>query len=34
VLVGGTLRAYLAWQADKGILRPSFEDGRMLWRVS
>ncbi len=34
VLVGGTLRAYLAWLADKGILRPSFEEGRMLWRVS
>ncbi len=34
VLVGGTLRAYLAWLADRGILRPSFEEGRMLWRVS
>ncbi len=34
VLLGGTLRAYLAWLADRGILRPSFEEGRMLWRVS
>jgi glyoxylase-like metal-dependent hydrolase (beta-lactamase superfamily II) len=34
VLVGGTLRAYLAWLADRGTLRPSFENGRMLWRVS
>jgi hypothetical protein len=33
VLVGGTLRAYLAWLADKGTLRPSFESGRMLWRA-
>jgi glyoxylase-like metal-dependent hydrolase (beta-lactamase superfamily II) len=32
VLVGGTLRAYLSWLADRGTLRPSFEDGRMLWR--
>ena len=34
VLVGGTLRAYLAWLADRGTLRPWFENGRMLWRVS
>jgi len=34
VLVGGTLRAYLAWLADRGTVRPSFESGRMLWRVS
>jgi glyoxylase-like metal-dependent hydrolase (beta-lactamase superfamily II) len=33
VLVGGTLRAYLAWLADRGTLRPGFENGRMLWRV-
>jgi glyoxylase-like metal-dependent hydrolase (beta-lactamase superfamily II) len=33
VLVGGTLRAYLAWLADQGTLRPSFENGRMLWRA-
>jgi glyoxylase-like metal-dependent hydrolase (beta-lactamase superfamily II) len=31
VLVGGTLRAYLAWLSDRGVLRPSFEKGRMLW---
>jgi len=34
VLVGGTLRAYLAWLADRGSLRPGFENGRMLWRAS
>jgi hypothetical protein len=34
VLVGGTLRAYLAWLADRGTLRPAFESGRMLWRAS
>jgi glyoxylase-like metal-dependent hydrolase (beta-lactamase superfamily II) len=34
VLVGGTLRAYLAWLADRGTVRPSFESGRMIWRVS
>jgi glyoxylase-like metal-dependent hydrolase (beta-lactamase superfamily II) len=34
VLVGGTLRAYLAWLCDRGTLRPSFENGRMLWGVS
>jgi glyoxylase-like metal-dependent hydrolase (beta-lactamase superfamily II) len=33
VLVGGTLRAYLAWLADQGTLRPSFQNGRMLWRA-
>jgi hypothetical protein len=33
VLVGGTLRAYLAWLCDQGTLRPSFENGRMLWRA-
>jgi len=31
VLVGGTLRAYLTWLCDRGVLRPSFEGGRMLW---
>ncbi len=34
VLVGGTLRAYLAWLADRGRLRPRFEGGRMFWEVS
>jgi len=34
VLVGGTLRAYLTWLADRGALAPSFENGRMLWRTS
>jgi glyoxylase-like metal-dependent hydrolase (beta-lactamase superfamily II) len=31
VLVGGTLRAYLAWLAGTGALEPHFEPGRMLW---
>jgi glyoxylase-like metal-dependent hydrolase (beta-lactamase superfamily II) len=31
VLVGGTLRAYLPSLCDRGVLRPSFERGRMLW---
>jgi glyoxylase-like metal-dependent hydrolase (beta-lactamase superfamily II) len=34
VLVGGTLRAYLAWLCDRGVLRPSFDSGRMLWRAN
>jgi glyoxylase-like metal-dependent hydrolase (beta-lactamase superfamily II) len=34
VLVGGTLRAYLTWLCDRGILHPSFEGGRMLWSAS
>jgi glyoxylase-like metal-dependent hydrolase (beta-lactamase superfamily II) len=34
VLVGGTLRAYLAWLADRGTLAPGFEGGRMLWQAS
>jgi len=34
VLVGGTLRAYLAWLADRGELRPSFQDGRLLWAAA
>jgi len=33
VLVGGTLRAYLTWLCDRGVLSPSFEGGRMLWRA-
>jgi len=31
VLVGGTLRAFLAWHRDRGALKPSFDGGRMLW---
>jgi len=31
VLVGGTLRAYLTWLRDRGVLSPSFDGGRMLW---
>jgi glyoxylase-like metal-dependent hydrolase (beta-lactamase superfamily II) len=34
VLVGGTLRAYLAWHCDRGTLRPSFAQGRMLWSAA
>ena len=31
VLVGSTLRSYLAWLRDAGRLRPVFEDGMLLW---
>jgi len=31
VLVGGTLRAFLSWHCDRGSLRPTFAQGRMLW---
>ena len=31
VLVGSTLRSYLAWLRDTGRLRPVFEDGMLLW---
>ncbi len=31
VLVGSTVRSYLAWLRDTGVLAPRFEDGRMLW---
>ncbi len=31
VLVGGTLRAFLSWLSDRGAVRSSFGDGRMVW---
>lgn len=31
VLVGGTLKACLAYLGDRGRIRPAFEGGRMLW---
>ncbi len=34
VLVGSTVRSYLAWLKDTGRLDVSFEDSRMLWRVA
>ena len=34
VLVGGTLRAFLSWLSDKGTLRSTFQDGRMLWQAA
>ena len=32
VLVGSTVRSYLAWRKDTGRLTVSFEDNRLLWR--
>jgi hypothetical protein len=32
VLVGGTVRSYLAWLRDGGRLAVVFEDGMLLWR--
>ena len=32
VLVGSTVRSYLAWLKDSGRLQVSFEDSRMLWQ--
>ena len=32
VLVGSTVRSYLAWLKDGGKLGVSFEDGMLLWR--
>lgn len=32
VLVGSTLRSYLAWLKDKGRVEALFEENRMLWR--
>ena len=31
VLVGSTVRSYLAWLRDSGLVEPRFEQGRMLW---
>lgn len=33
VLVGSTVRSYLAWLRDTGRLAPRFENGRMLWET-
>ncbi len=33
VLVGSTVRSYLAWLADAGEVRPEIEDNRLLWRA-
>ena len=33
VLVGSTVRSYLAWLKDTGKLSINFEDNRMLWRA-
>ena len=33
VLVGSTVRSYLAWLKDAGKLSVNFEDNRMLWRA-
>lgn len=33
VLVGSTVRSYLAWLKDTGKLSVNFEDNRMLWRA-
>ena len=34
VLVGSTVRSYLSWLKDKGMLTAVFEDGMLLWRRS
>ena len=31
VLVGSTVRSYLAWLRDQGLVEPRFEQARMLW---
>ena len=33
VLVGSTVRSYLAWLKDQGALDARFEDSRMLWET-
>jgi hypothetical protein len=33
VLVGSTVRSYLAWLKDQGELDARFEDSRMLWET-
>jgi len=33
VLVGSTVRSYLAWLRDEGRVQASFEDARLLWSV-
>jgi hypothetical protein len=32
VLVGGTLRAFLAWMSDLGSVAATFQGGRMTWK--
>ena len=32
VLVGSTVKSYLAWLKDTGRLTALFEDNRLLWR--
>ena len=32
VLVGSTVRSYLAWLKDSGRLRAVFDDNRLLWQ--
>ena len=31
VLVGSTVRSYLSWLSDKGMIKPIFENNRLLW---
>jgi len=33
VLVGSTVRSYLAWMKDEGLMQALFEDGMMLWQT-
>ena len=33
VLVGSTVRSYLAWLKDMGRLDIAFTDGKLLWRA-
>ena len=33
VLVGSTVRSYLAWLKDEGKLSAEFEENRLLWRT-
>ena len=32
VLVGSTVRSYLAWLKDEGRIRAEFSDNMLLWR--
>lgn len=33
VLVGSTVRSYLAWLSDRGLIQAVFDGGRLLWRA-
>jgi hypothetical protein len=33
VLVGGSIRSYCSYMADKGMLEYAFEDNRLVWRT-